>query len=313
MTNDEYQLLDTIESEFMKKFSIDLGVRDIIRSMLERVVFERPFYKILLGRIKPKVIVITTSYSHIILNRVAQEMGIPVIELQHGMIGPYHVGYSYPEAVHNKVTFPDYLFTFGEFWSKSSSYPIDKEKIVPVGFPYLEEQLKSYKDVKKKSQIVFISQADVGHTVADFAVELAKTPNLNAEIVFKLHPRDYMGWHERYPGLMRSNITVIDKPKPTLNRLFAESTIAVGVFSTGILEAMMFGLDTYVIDAFGVENFIHFIEAGIVKLVRDVPDFVRMYKDSELQSTISTETYFKPNAAQRMARYITRIAQRKKQ
>lgn len=309
LSKSERSFLVDIENELNRHFPKGIGVHDIIINTLQKGLFEEPFYSLLLKRIKPKVIVLTTSYSHITLNRVAQDMGIPVIELQHGMIGPYHVGYSYPPDMHREVTFPDFLFTFGDFWRDAANFPIDRENIVPVGFPYLERQLQNYQLSKERNSIMLVSQSVVGSTIANFAVELSKMSEIEEEIILKLHPRDHIGWRERYRELNRSTVRVISNPKTSIYQLFTKSKAIIGVFSTAVFEAAMFGLDTYAIDAFGVENIKHFVDSGVVEVVKSPLEFLEKFGNRQ-KKPIATEMYFKRHSARRIARYIESIVNR---
>ena len=67
--------------------------------------------------------------------------------------------------------------------------------------------------VKKKKQILVISQWVIGEDLSRFAVELSKVKDLGYKIVFKLHPLNYRGWQEKYPWLVDSDVEVIDHSK----------------------------------------------------------------------------------------------------
>jgi hypothetical protein len=172
---------------------------------------------------------------------------IPVIELQHGTIHKYHFAYSFPGSRRTKRTFPDYLFTFGDFWKKCVEFPIKKDCIFSVGYPFLEKEAAKYFEVIKKNQILFISQGSSGKELSKFAVDVTNYSDLNYNVVYKLHPGEYHRWKREYPWLYkeRDKIKIVEESIP-LYRLMAESKTQVGVSSTAIYEGLYFGLNTYI-------------------------------------------------------------------
>ena len=81
----------------------------------------------------------------------AKRAGVKVIELQHGTITPYHLGYSYPEQQKN-IGFPNELWCFGKFWFENTKMPIGTSFKI-IGAPYIN-RLSKYreKDAKKKKK-----------------------------------------------------------------------------------------------------------------------------------------------------------------
>ncbi len=310
LTDDEKAFLQTLEIEIQDRFAFNVELTSRVLTALRKRKIRRPFYKLLLKRIQPKVVVIVFGRDKVDFIRVAQEMGIPVVELQHGTIGPHDVGVSYPKQFHGRVTFPDFFFTFGDHWNHSAQFPIEQDRIVSGGFPFLECEFEKYRHIPKRKQILFISQWIIGKEISQFAVDVSKLPELDYDIVFKLHPMDCIDWRDRYPELDSADIRVIDESTPSLYKLFAESQVLVGVYSTAVVEGLMFGLDTYVIDAFGIEKIQHFIDAGAMKKVADVYDLVDNLSDSHLSHDFRSDTYFRPNATKRIACYLKQLAER---
>jgi hypothetical protein len=130
----------------------------------------------------------------------------------------------------SKETFPDYLFTFGEFWTEQANFPIDSDNVIPTGYPYLDERRTRFDDVPTKDQVVFISQGTIGSELSQIAVSLEEDQRTE------------------YPWLASSDVTVVDSDSPTLYRLFAESKAQVGVGSTALYEGLAFGLETYILN-----------------------------------------------------------------
>ena len=85
--------------------------------------FAENFTKIL-NKIQPKLILEVVSYSlnRMVLNRLAFERSIPVVELQHGTMGREHIAYNYKEKK-QLPELPDYYWIFGQFWKKNTRLP----------------------------------------------------------------------------------------------------------------------------------------------------------------------------------------------
>lgn len=205
---------------------------------------------------------IVVSYGKEAFIEACQRQGIPVVELQHGVINKYHYGYDFPPN-HPKDAFPNYIFTFGPHWTKEANFPIPDKNIIPVGFPYLEKQREAVSDIETKNQLLFISSGySSGRQFSRIAVDAAN--QLDSEIVYKLHPNEYDNWKTQYPWLIKSKVQVIDTDKPSLYKLFAESKGQVGVCSTALFEGITFGLPTFVVELPCVEYFQTSIELGDV-------------------------------------------------
>ncbi|MFW9998087.1 MAG: hypothetical protein ACFFD4_38950 [Candidatus Odinarchaeota archaeon] len=309
LTNDEKKLVKSINDEIYSTFNTVYDVEYPIKKMLLIRRNLIPLFKRLLKRIRPRLVIVVVGYNRPVeaLTEASKDLNIPVIELQHGVISKYNLGYSFPKLGREKKCFADYLFAFGDFWKKNLEFPIDKDKVPSVGFPYLEKAKNKYSGVLKKNQILFISQGTIGNSLSKFAVELSTNNQSNCNIVYKLHPGEYSRWKEIYPWLKNSNIRVIDTDHPPLHQLFGESKIQIGVSSTAIFEGLYFGLRTYLIDLPDVEHMEDLIKAGIVDVVSSVEDLNRILLKEDESTKIDTETLFRNNAAKHISDMINRL------
>jgi hypothetical protein len=189
--------------------------------------------------------------------------------------------------------FPDKILSFGDYWKTASHYPIDSDNIISMGFPYFEENSRTYmKIAEEKSnqesenkQILFISQGVIGKYLSKLAYETAlsiyneNNENHSYEFIYKLHPGEYGTWRENYEYLNKAvvefdNFKVIDESQPPLYELFAKSNYQVGAFSTSIYEGLAFNCKTFIIDVPGVEYLDDLIEKDIVKKVKDSEELI---------------------------------------
>lgn len=256
-----------------------------------------PLYRRLLERVDPELAVIVVSYGNETFIEACKRQNVRIAELQHGVINENHLGYSYSGS-RTKEMFPDYLLTFGEFWTDVVEFPIPDDQIIPVGYPYLEQFANTYDNVETKNQLLFISQGVIGEQLSKFAVAVDQSPDIDHNIVYKLHPGEYDRWRTEYPWLAETEITVIDSSEPALYRLFSESSGQVGVYSTAVYEGLQFDLKTYLYDCPGEETLQPLLDNGTAILVSSVDQLVSALKNHTTQ--FDREQYFSPNATSRM-------------
>ena len=195
--------------------------------------------------------------------------GVLCIELQHGTISPYHLGYHYPEGIEKK-TVPDEFWSFGEYWHGKAEFP-KSIKLVAFGYPFLENQVSRYSGTQKSRMILFISQGSIGDRLSRIAAEAAGHIPVDIRIVYKLHPTEVLGWKERYPWLAAAQqIEVMAGQAPELYELLAEAEWVAGVYSTAIYEGFRFGCKTVLFDLPGVEYMKDVLEAGDAILASSV-------------------------------------------
>jgi hypothetical protein len=223
--------MDEVQDEINKEFHTELQISKLaIHKYFSNRSKERIF-TIVLKRLKPKLVFIVCSYGNEAFIRAAKFLNIPTIEIQHGVINNFHLGYSYNKQL-PKSSFPDFFFSFGRTWKDTTDLPVEKNRIYDIGFPNLEMQFDRRGKKVKLEQVLFLSQGIVGKQLSQFAVNFAEK-NPSFRVVYKLHPGEVGRWLTDYTSLRKasvdSTITVIDGEEPSLYSLLAESRIQVGV------------------------------------------------------------------------------------
>lgn len=237
------QLEQVVEAEFSIS---DTSLARLASRELLRFEFLVPRMKRLLQKTRPRLLLEVVSYSRTCkaANIAARSLGIPIVELQHGTMGPYHVAYNYPDGIRSEV-FPDYLFTWGEFWKETARFPISASNVISTGFPFFESEVaKSVADKRSKTRVLVISQGTIGDRLANLVLEMAaRTDASEIQFVFKLHPAEYAYATNKYERLYSApRVTVVDSDRTKLYDLFAMCTHVIGTYSTAIVEAIGFGL-----------------------------------------------------------------------
>lgn len=141
------------------------------------------FYKILFILASPKIIFMVQNGIQKAMFKAANDLSIPIVELQHGYIGYFHPAYSYPQEISNHIIeyyMPNYVFIFSDFWKKNIYYPTKFESIG-------QQSIQDDSSIVSSDDLLFIS-ADVYHKyLIDIAIETALFFN-NRTIIYKLHP-----------------------------------------------------------------------------------------------------------------------------
>ena len=198
----------------------------------------RALYRTLLRRHQIKTVYVVVAYFHQHIVGAARDLGIRVVELQHGAISPFHLGYSYPgrPVVADQ---PDELWCFGSYWTTVADLPAGMTTEV-VGTSYLPQATE-----KNPNRVVFLSQGTVGAELLHVAEAVAKEhPEL--EVLFRLHPSEHASDYTAPAGVQLST------GGNTLD-LLASATYQVGVSTTALFEGMALGCRTAVADLPGHE------------------------------------------------------------
>lgn len=309
----EKEVLTPIEQYFQIKITMEDKKRWIsaINAFLNRRPKYENYYKHVLDIICPKVIILTVGYSfnRMILCEVAHQRKIPIIEVQHGGITKDDVAYNYYYSYKN-IAFPDYIFCYGELEKEQVRFPISKENVIPVGFPELERMSngKGKKDNKSKIKIMFVSQLDPVMSEYAKALDAMLEPE-KYEVIFKLHPKEYDDWRQRYGDIFQgTNIKVAGAFNETIYDYLNEVDFVVGIYSTVLWEATMFDVKIMVLKESLYEAMKDLYEDGYAVLVESPSELVSMIKDNKCNlEKKENNKFFKRNSVENMIREIDRI------
>ena len=124
------QILDNIYKEY--------GVQNCSRQVLKEKWAEYRCYRWLLKRTKPKAVFVLSGFTKVSIVAAAKDLGIPVVEAQHGYIGDSHPFYITLKQFDE--CYPDTLLSFGQFekFNANQSLIFRPEQIIPVGSLQLE-------------------------------------------------------------------------------------------------------------------------------------------------------------------------------
>lgn len=257
------------------------------------------FFRGLLYFTRPQLVFLAVGYNNTSLIAAAKSYGIPTVEMQHGTIFPYHLGYRFPHTTQTEF-FPDHLLLFSPFWQKGTPLPPDCH-LFPIGNDYLHSPLSRQ---SKAKSIVFISQSTIGGFLEQFLLNNRDILE-DYTVYFKLHPKEFQALPKIYPRLLQMahpNLQIITAER-TVADLHKECTYQIGVFSTAIFEGLQSGCYTILLDVPGVEHMETLIQQGYAHLVkvesslkealphskssREFPQFFELFSPSRWQQWLS--------------------------
>ncbi len=247
------KIIYDIELKVEKKFKVDLtNIFQVAFDKVLYLVLLKKNYDKLISRLNPQAILefYDVFPSKIIVNKIAKERNIPIIEIQHGIVtskNPIFLKYLNQERCYDCL--PDYVLAYGEKLLNTSYMPIKKENIYYLGNLFLEYKKNKYqvKIANSKKIILFISQSNLGQYISQFAGELATLlkDNEEYEIIYKMHPYEI---GTNYECLNKSNIKIVTNKECDLYKLLANCVAQVGIYSTGLYEGLAFNLKTFIIN-----------------------------------------------------------------
>jgi hypothetical protein len=268
-----------LTQEIKETFNCDLDLNKLFIKGIKRFKAEYNFYKLLFSLRKPKQIYLVNGYYlHAAMIKVAKDLDIESIELQHGTLSYYHLGYSYPGLDHELDYFPDKFYSWGQYWSDLIKYPIKRENVVDYKYQYFRELKKAnYHIVKKSNQIIVVSQGAIGEQLAKLI--LKKIDYIKEFIViYKLHPSEVLEENVYLLELGRYKSVRIIKDGD-LYKLLAESNYIIGVFSTALYEGIGFGCKPIIADLCGIEYMSKIIDQYAIPVLTEETDLKHMLKN----------------------------------
>ena len=303
-----------IINEINQKMDISINVNEAAEWMTNSYFMYRYEKNILLKyvtKINPKIIleVNNNSLQAMILNEIAKEKGIITVELQHGTMGKEHISYNYPSNI-RVLQYPDYIFTFFNSIMSGARVPLDVSRLIETGYPYFERAIKKYpkRKIDEKIRIVFVSQHSIGKELALLAVKLSRIiDNEKYKIIYILHPKEYRIWKARYGDLPDNRIEVVGNSTKSIYEYLATANIAVGVFSTALMEGLAYDLKTFLYNIEGVGYFEDFVKEGYMTLFNNEQELFRLIEECSTLDKPQKVDFWKRDAIQNMKAEINRL------
>ncbi len=272
-----------------KKFGInEIDINRFIDSRVTKFKNDYFFYKLLFKLSKPKIIFMVQNGIQKAMFKAANELVIPIIELQHGYIGYVHPAYSYPENIDIKLIkpfLPKYFFSFSDFWTQNSFYPVEK---VTLGCSFLE-----FEQVTIKSEDIVIVSANIYHDFLKKIVLNIAPIFKDKKIYYKLHPNQFHHYQNIIDEFSQyHNIQVISN-EISINDLFLKCDSTVIIQSTATYEALQNKVNVYLYKVADYETHQDVFE--YVDLFDTSDDLIKLIQENQnTKSVKDTPTFFEP-------------------
>lgn len=246
-------LLENIVEKFNKQFGTNIQPdKSLVFDWLLYLQLMLPRYEKLFDKIKPRLVIQfrCAAMFRSIMTYIANNRGVPVIEMQHGLYSAENLYYKfYKRGKYSPL--PDYVFTFGDVFFDKHYLPYSnpEKHVIPTGFLFLERKSKQYMAQTRQNStrnILIISQGSLNKDLRKFARELAELilPEDNLHIIYKKHPYEK---EAVYSDLEHPNITIVGSNEHDIYFYFAQSYCQIGAYSTAIYEGIRFMLPTFII------------------------------------------------------------------
>ena len=251
-------------SHLEKRFGVDLSAtRETVAHKVSYTARQKVHYVRLFKGLATRRLFVTNSYFSTAIIAAAKECNIRVIELQHGFIARYHLGYSYPDVKASRYL-PDEMWCFGQFWIDETG--LDRHiKTRIVGAPYVQ-QLAAMESAERGTaqRIIVTSQGAIGQHLLPVGVQIAKSfPD--SEVIFRLHPSESLEAMQVMLEELKTETPrnfALNAKAPNIFALMKSAVINVGVFSTTLLEGMALGIKTAIIALPGFEYMDAIVQRG---------------------------------------------------
>lgn len=289
-------------------------------SLHARLVYEAALAWFRLRR--PRAVFVICAYSHFTpIQLAAKRLGIPVIELQHGVIHESHPGYIFPplgEEHFARLPVPDHLVvfgrTFGELLDENCAYWKDRWTV--GGHPWLQETLASSASIDA-AEICFFSQceAPVRQAIRASASELLRLlPGVSIGI--KPHPGEGDA-SQFYAAPIAAGALLYGRGDDSY-ALLKQTKMAVCVHSTVVIEALAFPCVPVAIESEAwTEAIAVLVEKGQIKRATSGADLAAIWAQlAESPRQTDAESMFaigapSPDFEQLIARVEERVKERR--
>ena len=260
--------ISRLEKILYTEFSCSIDINKRVKKIIQHWLGIYPLMQLFFKLKKPKLLFVVASHTQEAIIAAAKSLGITTIELQHGSPARGKLNYDYTSGI-TKKSFPDLFLSFGDYWSSNCKFPIDKDKIISFGNPYLYKKINSYSHIAKEDRLVIISQGFP--ILVEYAKDISEQFSKKIIVEYKPHPREHEKEQDYFKELRKAGV-VISHKNADLYEIFARSRWQVGVFSTAIYEGLYFGTACFIVNTTGSEHMKRLIKSDLARLISSPKD-----------------------------------------
>lgn len=277
-----------------------VNLKGFIYGSIKSYKIKKFLFSILLNKVNPKLLILECAhyFSHYPFILAAREKGVKIAEYQHGYIGDDHYAYNFHPKIKDKIKdfLPDYMLTWGKYWSNGINTPSKK---LEIGNFLLEDMLKKVKTTNRyKKAILIISCAHY----PDRYIQLGKNIKNNFpgyQLYFRPHPTEIYSVKEKYSELIKIGYKIDTGNLYTETLPNSEIIISLEK-STVLFEAMLYTNKVFWITERRNDN-LPFYQ---VKSVKELVDYIDKIDKNDLKSSSLNEQLWEKDPIEKFRRFL---------
>lgn len=314
-----YFIFTKIENEeilinVLNEYQLKTNYKNLSKKFHSQYIIFKTFLKIK----KPKKVFLTVAYVNCARVKAAKDLGIEVIEFQHGIINKSHYGYNVSKLIDSNF-YPDFLLSFGEKEIEvfdSNNHYIEQDNVLSLGSFYIDHLLnvsnnKKHPKIielsKKYKQIIAFSCQDAFDDLwIPFLTDIAIQAK---DLAFILMPRHKsIDFYEKFS--FPQNVSFI--PELNTYEIILQVDIHTTINSTTAIEAVSLGTQNVLIN---IDNLSKRYLNNVLKeftYYADTPkefiDIVQKIKAVEKKNVINSNSLnIKPNFQENIELILDKI------
>jgi hypothetical protein len=253
-----------IEKRIYDRYGVSLDIKNFARKTLLKRNGTYYVYLAFFYLSKPKGMLYVALNTDLGVVEAANRLGIPTIEVQHGILGmSYILNVKVPQ---NAI--PKYFLSFGKGWD--SNFKLPGCMNINVGYPFIDEKKQLFANCKKEKFILVISDGNM--RMCDIAIRMAKK-YIQLRVIFRLKPSEFDDWKIKYPKLFwameNSILDVSSDDHESVHDLLAKCEYLIGTCSILIYEGLAMRCRTVVVKGPGYSYLRYLIDEKWVYLANE--------------------------------------------
>lgn len=275
-------------AEILNRIQLDYDIKLDNRKEIYNFISSSLILKLILLIYSPKAVFVTDHSSYMSLVKSARDLGIIVVEIQHGVIVKYNPAYNFIRAF-DKRYYPNCLLSFGDVKRYCTGFN-QITSIYPVGSFYIEHIREIHKHDEvllslkaRYSKIVAITlQWTVEHETLEFIVKAAKLDSRFCYLLIFRYTARPVKYKEYSEAFFPSNIIVIRDKNfyELMNYVDFHST----VYSTCAIEAPSLGVQNVMINISNLSKQFYWdilYEERVTRYANNPEEYVRIIDSFE--------------------------------
>lgn len=244
LTKDDFILLDNIQKKIYNDLQIEIDILQIVKNKYSIFLSESKIYNFLLQLKSPNRIYLVNYSDYPALIDVAKKRNIEVIEMQHGLIIKESLIYHFPFTENNSLNyFPNKYYYWKDFKFNNAKLPLSNDNVVSNVNNHLEYMKILFKEETREEKSILIgSQPFYSENIQEFILQnLPRMKDYN--FYYKLHPMEFDNFENSVfaKKLIKFENLKIIKNEESIYKLLMRCSHIVGIYSTSLFEAEMFG------------------------------------------------------------------------